>query len=187
MTWPYERGTSHSTLHDEFERVVACFERPLAQFLFRFVFHRETTLDLAQETFVKAFQNLHRYDNTRPFSTWLFAIAANVAKDYLRKHARRREVPFSTTPGEEHPGESTASLDQPDRQLATHELGDAIEAALVSLPLLYREPVLLRHTAGLSVDETAAALGISAGVVKTRLFRARQMLQETLGKEWLQR
>jgi RNA polymerase sigma-70 factor (ECF subfamily) len=78
-------------------------------------------------------------------------------------------------------------FNQPDRNLDTRELGDAIEAAIASLPLIYREPLLFRHAAGLSIDETAEALGTSTAVVKTRLFRARQLLQETLGKEWLAR
>ena len=67
MNWPYELGASVSALQNGFEEVVACFERPLAQFLYRFVFRQETAIDLTQETFVKAFLNLHRYDNTRPF------------------------------------------------------------------------------------------------------------------------
>ena len=61
----------------------------------------------------------------------------------------------------------------------------ALEAAIGDLPLLYREPLVLRHTAGLSVEQTAEVLGTTAGVVKTRLFRARARLQEALGKEWL--
>jgi RNA polymerase sigma-70 factor (ECF subfamily) len=187
MKWPYELGTSHSTLQNQFEVVVAQFERPLAQFLFRFVFQQEAALDLAQETFVKAFRNLHRYDNARPFSTWLFAIASNVAKDHLRKNARRAELIASAATWQEASTPETLCVDQPDRQLDAYELGDAIERAIASLPLVYREPLLLRHTAGLSIEETGDALGTSPGVIKTRLFRARQMLQETLGKEWLHR
>ena len=181
MKWPYELGASASTLQDAFEQVVAQFERPLVQFLYRFVFHNETALDLAQETFVKAFQNLHRYDNTRPFSTWLFAIASNVAKDFLRKHSRITEVPIS----EPETGACTATFRQPDQQLDAAELARAIEEAVAALPLSYREPLLLRHTAGLSVEQVAEVLGTTVGVVKTRLFRARSKLQETLGKEWL--
>lgn len=183
MNWPYELGASISTLRDHFESVVAQFERPLAQFLYRFVFRPETALDLAQETFVKAFQNLHRYDSARPFSTWLFSIASNLAKDYLRKHAH-----ITTTPLDEALVDGyEPCFRQPDRQLEATELGQALEAAIASLPLIYREPLLLRHTAGLSVGQTAEVLGTSDGVVKTRLFRARAKLQESLGKEWLVR
>jgi len=183
MKWPYELGTTLPTLQRDFELVVTTFERPLVGFLFRFVLDHATTLDLAQETFVKAFQNLSRYDNTRPFSTWLFAIAANLAKDHLRKTARRAGCVSLGT----HESADEVSFDQPDRNLETLELGNAIDAAIAALPLIYREPLLLRHIAGLSLDETADALGTSAGVVKTRLFRGRQLLQQTLGKEWLAR
>jgi RNA polymerase sigma-70 factor (ECF subfamily) len=183
MKWPYELGTSLPTLQRDFELVVATFERPLVQFLFRFVFDHGTALDLAQETFVKAFQNLSRYDNTRAFSTWLFAIASNLAKDHVRKTTRRTAL-FA---GAAADSADEVCFNQPDRNLDTRELGDAIEAAIASLPLIYREPLLFRHAAGLSIDETAEALGTSTAVVKTRLFRARQLLQETLGKEWLAR
>ena len=181
MNWPYELGASVSALQNGFEEVVARFERPLAQFLYRFVFRQETAIDLTQETFVKAFLNLHRYDNTRPFSTWLFSIASNLAKDHLRKHSRAVEVPYSESSGEQQ----DLHFRQPDRQVDATELGHAIESAIAALPLTYREPLLLRHTAGLSVEQTAEVLGTTVAVVKTRLFRARAKLQETLGKEWL--
>lgn len=181
MNWPYELGAAHSTLEQEFECVVAQFERPLAQFLFRFVGRRETALDLAQETFMKAFQNLHRYDPRRPFSTWIFSIASNLAKDFLRKHSRFSEAPLD----EACDGDCEPPFLRPDRRLDAAELGAAIEQAVASLPLTLREPLLLRHTAGLSIEEAAALLGTTTGVVKTRLFRARQKLQELLGKEWL--
>lgn len=178
MNWPDELGASVATLQHAFHRVVAQFQRPLAQYLYRFVYRRDAALDLTQETFVKAYQNLHRYDNARPFSTWLFAIASNLAKDHLRKTSRYVEVPLSESPEEE------MELRQPDRQLETLELGQAIEDAIASLPTLYREPLLLRHSAGLSVEQTAEVLGTTVAVVKVRLFRARSKLQEILGKEW---
>jgi RNA polymerase sigma-70 factor (ECF subfamily) len=181
MNWPYELGASTSTLQKAFDCVVAQFQRPLAQYLYRFVFRQDTALDLTQETFVKAFQNLHRYDNARPFSTWLFSIASNLAKDHLRKHSRRHEVPCDEAAEDER----ELCFRRPDRQLEAAELGHAIEEAIAALPLLYREPLLLRHTAGLSVEQTAELLGITPGVVKIRLFRARTRLQESLGKEWL--
>ncbi len=181
MNWPYEVGASLSVLQGGFETVVQQFQRPLAQYLYRFVLQREVAIDLTQETFVKAFQNLHRYDNTRPFSTWLFSIASNLAKDRMRKISRASEVPYS----EHDDYVEEPRFRRPDRQLETAELGQALEAAITALPLLYREPLLLRHTAGLNVEQTAEVLGTTAGVVKTRLFRARARLQEALGKEWL--
>jgi len=179
MNWPYELGASASTLQKAFDCVVAQFQKPLAQYLYRFVFRQDAALDLAQETFVKAFQNLHRYDSTRPFSTWLFSIASNLAKDHLRKISRVTEVPLNESIEED------TKYRQPDRQLETSELGDAIEEAIGALPALYREPLLLRHTAGLTVEQTADVLGTSVSAVKVRLFRARTKLQELLGKEWL--
>ena len=181
MKWPYELGASLPTLQSEFDLVVAQFERPLVQFLHRFVFRADLAVDLAQESFVKAYENLHRYDAARPFSTWLFSIASNLAKDYLRKHGRL--VPMDCLDGATEA--SSPVFRRPDRQLEATELGAAIEEAVAALPLLLREPLLLRHTAGLSIEEIAEALGVTANVVKVRLFRARQKLQELLGKEWL--
>lgn len=181
MNWPYELGASQSALQSDFDAVVRQFQRPLAQYLHRYVCQREAAIDLTQETFVKAYQNLHRYDPTRPFSTWIFSIASNLAKDRLRKTTRAAEVPYSEL---DDLGEAPC-FQRPDRQLDASELGQALEAAIAALPLLYREPLVLRHTAGLSVEQTAEVLGTTAGVVKTRLFRARSRLQEALGKEWL--
>ena len=181
MKWPYDLGASVPTLQAEFDSVVAHFERPLISYLYRFVFHAETAADLAQETFVKAYQNLHRYDAGRRFSTWLFAIASNLAKDHLRKFGQAAE-----TEDLENAGEQVIPLClRPDRQLEASELGRALEEAISALPLLLREPLLLRHVAGLSTEETAEALDVSSSVVKVRLFRARQILQELLGKEWM--
>ncbi len=183
MNWPYEFGASASTLHEAFASVVAHFQRPLAQFMFRFVHRQDAALDLTQEAFVKAFQNLHRYDSARSFSTWLFALASNLAKDHLRKHGQREEVPWE----EQFEGDGDLPVRRPDHQVEAAELGAAIEHAIADLPLIYREPLLLRHTAGLSVEQTAEALETSVGVIKTRLFRARARLQEALGREWLPR
>lgn len=178
MNWPHELGASSSTLQNSFEAVVLQFQRPLAQYLFRFVFREDVALDLTQETFVKAFQNLHRYDPVRPFSTWIFSIASNLAKDHLRKVTRVAEVPL------EEELEVESDCRRPDHRLDASELGRAIEESIAALPLNYREPLVLRHTAGLSIEEIAQVLGVTEAVVKTRLFRARAKLQESLGKEW---
>ena len=124
--------------------------------------------DATQDAFIRAYQNLRKYDLSRKFSTWLFTVAANVAKNALRKRRREREPPLSEMGGD--PAEAVHE----DIKLA------AVRAAVAELPEPYRAPVVLYYWHGLPVGEIGEVLGLPAGTVKTRLHRARALIRAKL-------
>ena len=128
--------------------------------------------DLAQVVFLKAFRSLESYDLGRPFHSWLFAIAHHAALDFLR--ARKTDLSLDH---DEHPIDPVDGADGPERLAEAALDGALVERLIAALPPLYREALLLRHGEGLSVEETAAALGVPEGTVKIRLFRARELMR----------
>lgn len=133
---------------------------------------RDDAEDAVQETFVRAFAALDTYRGRGQFRAWLFRIAGNHCRDRLKAHSRRNR-----------------SLEEPemDRLLTDDGKGAerfvlraAVFDAVVSLPVTYRAPVVLHYMEGMSVAETAAALGRSSTAVKVQLWRARGLLADRL-------
>lgn len=170
-----------------FAELVRRFERPVFSLVYRLVRHRETAEDLAQEAFVKAYQNLDRFDPKYKVSSWLFKIAHNHAIDHLRRR-RPQTLSIEGSPyaeserGEDRSGLSLASDDEsPDAEVAARELGDAIEHAIAHLRPQYRTAVVLRHLEGRAYEEIAQIMDLPVGTVKTYLHRARGELKVALG------
>lgn len=141
-------------------------------FLYRLTGDARDAEDLAQVVFLKAFRSLEAFDLSRPFHSWLFAIAHHAALDHLR--ARRTVLSLDH---DEHPIDPADGADGPERLAEAALDGALVERLISALPPLYREALLLRHGEGLSVEEVAAALGIPEGTVKIRLFRARELMR----------
>ncbi len=180
MDWPYELGAPPETLARCFDIVVRQFEKPMLRLLLGYSRREAVAAELAQEVFVKAYQQIFRYDPTRPFSGWIFTIAANHARDFLRRQqSHPQDSPLENT--RDCPD---AAFRTPDRQMESAELSVALEAAITGLDPVYSEPLILRHSAGLDVREIGEVLGLSVDAVKTRLSRARRQLQMVLEKEW---
>ena len=169
-----------------FRELVRRYERPVFSLIFRMVRDRETSEDLAQETFIKVLNHIDRYRPEFKFSSWLFKIANNLTIDHLRKRqlktisidgsphaATAAEVEASTFDVEAR-GES--ALDE----MQSRELGGAIEKAIAKLRPEYRACILLRHVEDRSYEEIAATLDLPLGTVKTYIHRARHELREAL-------
>ena len=162
--------------------LVRRYERPVYSVLMRVVRRAEDAEDLVQETFVKVFRALDRYDTERPFSAWIFTIASRLAIDHLR---RRRVKTVSLEVSE--PGSTEErTMDVEDTGLKPDEVTSHAEeekqaASLIdSLPEHYRIVVLLRHQQDLSYEEIAEALNLPLGTVKARIHRARALLKDRL-------
>lgn len=143
-----------------------------------------TAEDLAQETFVKAFRNLRRYDPRRKLASWLFKIAHNTTLDHLRRKSLDT-VPLE--PGDAAGEESREVLAAPetwapDRRAESAELLAALERALARLAPKYREILLLRFREGLAYQEIADVVALPMGTVKIQLHRARKQLAHELAK-----
>ena len=147
-----------------FERLFERYHAPILNYVHRMVGDRALAEDLTQDAFVKAYKAL---GNTRPdlaFKAWLYRIATNTAISYLRRKKLIRWVPILGT-------QDYASNESIERTVGhRHD----VQAALDQLPTHYAAVLILRHYEGLSLAETAQALGISENAAKLRLFRARK-------------
>lgn len=153
-----------------FELLVRRHERVLFNVALRMLGNREEAADATQNTFVKVYQHLDEFDCDRRFFSWLYRILVNECLNIRRAR-----------PGvSEEIGSALASSAGPFETLERSERHRRIQAALLSLPHEYREVVVLRHFAGLSYDDIAAAVGVPAKTVKSRLYSARQRLGELL-------
>ena len=140
-----------------------------------------------QAAYVSAFSSMDRFEGRSSLSTWLTRIVMNEALGRLRSERRRRSrleavgVPVLDAYRERLMAGSQPS--QPDSAVAREQLRRLIERAVAGLPEIFRTVFVLRDVEGMSVEETADALGIPAATVKTRLLRARRRLQEALAPE----
>ena len=151
-------------------------------FLFRMTGRRETAVDLAQETFVKLYQARHRYRPQGQFSTYLFAIAANLARNHARWLTRHPTVSLDAPgpDGTEHIPEPAAPGNTPAEAVLAREKSAAVSAAILALPLDLREALTLLVYEDMGYAEIAQLSGCSAKAVETRIYRARRILREKL-------
>jgi RNA polymerase sigma-70 factor (ECF subfamily) len=134
--------------------------------------------DVMQQAYVNAYTNLRQFKGQAQFATWLTRIAINEALARVRRRARHEPFDEGAANVELFMASNTAS--DPERQAFTGELRDLLEWAIDALPDGAREVFVLREVEGLSTAETAASLGVSEDVVKTRLLRARAALRRSL-------
>ena len=153
-----------------FEPLVARYERVLFSVALRLIGEYEDARDATQNVFVKAFEQLHRYDPQRRFFSWLYRIAVNECLNARR--ARKPSEPLH---------EAFDSRSGPFEAFAEVEARNRIDQALKSLSFEYREVIVLRHFVDLSYEEMAEATGVPEKTVKSRLFSARQKLAGLLG------
>lgn len=167
--------------------LVSRYQRPVFSFIYRMVRDRELAEDLAQDTFIRAFDNLGKYDPAYKFSSWLFKVGHNLTVD----HIRRRELdtvsihgaPDAVTSDQQEATSVSLESDfeRPDELLEARQLGASIEEAIDRLRPEYRTAILLRHVEGYSYDEISEVMEIPLGTVKTYIHRARAELQDMLG------
>ena len=140
--------------------------------------------EVAQEAVLKAFSALPRFRGESKFSTWLIQITINEARLKLRKHRRHlyESVDEQQTDqnGDYFPKDYADWREIPSETIHRKELREALQRALNSLPTKYREVLILRDVQHLNIQETAQALGITEGTVKTRLLRARLQMRDAL-------
>lgn len=171
---------------DAMEQLFARFQKPLFNFFYRMVGRRETAEDLVQETFIKLCRFGHTFcGSNAKFTTWLYSVAGNQCRDYIRHSNRRPETPVADmeqTYSEEDQIElPVESLESPvEEHLMQMELREELKVAIRSLPEKERTAIILREYHGLEYKEIAETLGCPIGSVKVLIFRARQRLRERL-------
>lgn len=166
---------------EAFGKLLELYQARVYGFVRRMVRSADEAEDIAQEVFVKAFQNISKFDGRASFSTWLFKIASNLCIDKARRHQRRPEpVSLSNDDGDAREVETSDLRWDPQNVAVVGEMERAIEAAIASLSEKLRGVLLLHDLEGLSYDEIATTVGVPVGTVKSRLFLARAHLQAAL-------
>jgi RNA polymerase sigma-70 factor (ECF subfamily) len=160
---------------------------PVFHFLCRMVGNEDDANDLAQETFVRVFRARTSFRLGEKFSTWLYTIAANLARNQFRWRARHPNVSLESeteTAGQTLGSTLPAKDRAPNEQALAAERAVAVRAAVSKLPEDLREAIVLCEWEELSVAEAAAILETTPKAVESQLYRARQILRERL-KSWL--
>ena len=160
---------------------------PVFHFLCRMVGNEDDANDLAQETFVRVFRARASFRPGEKFSTWLFTIAANLARNHFRWRSRHPNVSLEAETGdsEQTLGSTLPANDPaPNEQALTAERAKAVRTAVNKLPEDLREAMVLCEWEERSVAEAAVILEATPKAVESRLYRARQILRERL-KQWL--
>ena len=158
----------------------------LFHYLVRSLQSEEDAADLAQETFVRVYQNRARFDASHKFSTWLYVIATNLVKSRYRYRTRHPQVSLDAeneVTGESFRESVAEDKPTPSESLQGAERAEAVRKAVGQLPEELRTPLILSEYEELSHAEIGAILACTPKAVETRIYRARKLLRENLG--WL--
>mgnify|MGYP003978871527 CR=1 FL=1 len=172
-----------------FDVIVSRYKGRLYNCVYRMVHSSEMAEDLVQETFLRVFNNRHRYQATSNFSTWIYTIALNLARSELRKRKRRQFFSINSSTSKNNDERTNEGIDLPDHSfspeedLAHSEMGRSIQKAIDQLPVKYRTVIVLRDIQELSYEQISDILECPTGTVKSRVNRARLRLQEML-RQW---
>jgi RNA polymerase sigma-70 factor (ECF subfamily) len=171
MTWILQAQHGDD---DALTSIVEAYQKPVYNLCYRMLGEPEAAEDAAQDTFLKAYQNLSRYDRERPFATWLLSIAAHHCIDKLR---RRRFPTFSIDEDEEGQTElPDRSAPDPETEAARKQEREHLHGILQTLDPVDRAAIILRYWYDASEVEIAQTLKLTVPAVKSRLHRARREL-----------
>jgi RNA polymerase sigma-70 factor (ECF subfamily) len=165
-----------------FDILVRKYQYKIAQLINRYINDPHEALDVAQESFIKAYRALPSFRGESAFYTWLYRIAINTAKNHIAMRARRpSEDEIEIEEAEQF--ESAVHLrdqETPEGLILTEELARFIQQALDELPEELRTAISLREFDGLSYEEIAEVMNCPVGTVRSRLFRAREAIDKKL-------
>ena len=159
-----------------FNELMGRYSRRIVNYVYRIIGDRDRAEDLLQDTFIRVYRNIDRFDQKRKFSTWLYTIATNLAKNELRNTGRSPLMYFQNLfyrKEDKKMFEAVDQADKPDDQLYKSQLKNLVAKAVEKLPERHRLVFTLRETEGKSYEEIAEILDCNIGTVKSRLNRAR--------------
>jgi RNA polymerase sigma-70 factor (ECF subfamily) len=158
-----------------FETILERYQKPVFNVALRLLSNTDDAADVAQSTFVKAYEKLNSYDDRYKFFSWLYRIAVNTSLNFLEQKKR------SDLLGDEDVSEGNHL----EEELHAAERVEKLEDAILNLPVEYRVVIVLRHFHDLSYEEMGMILDLPDKTVKSRLFTARKMLKDILIKAGL--
>jgi RNA polymerase sigma-70 factor, ECF subfamily len=182
MNWTDEELVDRAKSGDQesFNQLILRWERPIYALAYRVIGQEEDARDVAQETFLRAFRALPGFKGEAKFSSWIYRIALNLCRDWIR---RKRRTPVSQLPedvdlddlvAERGPTESVEDL------VARRELSTVVEEAMGILPEEQRTAVILKEYHGMTFQEIAELQGVPLSTVKTRLYQGLSVLRKHL-------
>ncbi len=169
-----------------FEELIDRYSGDIYALLFRITENAEEASDLTQDTFIRVLRSIGKFRGDSELKTWIYSIAINESRNRFRWWKRRRRdvtVSLDATIGDTDMMVSDTIADHsvsPEDATLSREREYAIKTALMDIPEVYREAIILCDIEGLSYEETAAALGIGLGTVKSRISRGREELRRLL-------
>ena len=167
---------------DAYRALVERHSRSVFRLAYRMTGNEQDAEDVVQETFLRAYRQLHRYEARASFGTWLYRIASNYSLDLMRSRARHPQVAagLSAESGWYALGTVASEAPGPDRLLFGDEVQRKVESTLSELSQQERTAFVLRHFEGQSIEEIGSSLGLSGNATKHSIFRAVQKLRRAL-------
>jgi RNA polymerase sigma-70 factor (ECF subfamily) len=163
---------------EAFGALVNKYKTKVFNLSYSFTRDRETADDLTQEVFIKVYYSMEKFKFQSGFGTWLYRIAVNHFKDYLRKHAKERHISIEALVRE--PAISEDEIKKMEKTQESADKKKLLHVALQSLPEKHQVILTLRDIQGHSYEEIASILKLSPGTVDSRLHRARKMLRKKI-------
>ena len=157
---------------EAFTKLVEAYQTPVYNLAYRMLGNSVEAEDAAQETFIRVYTRLHTYDEDRKFSSWLLSIASHYCIDRLR----RRRMTLLSLEDVAFTGHLASDVDRPEETVVRDEKEGMVRKLLDKLPEDYRAAVVLRYWYDCSYKEIAHMLDTTESAIKSRLFRARQMM-----------
>ena len=168
-----------------FDLLVIKYQRKLARLLSQFIRDAAEVEDVAQETFIKAYRALPSFRGDSAFYTWLYRIGINTAKNFLISQGRR--APTMTSAGFDiedaenfEEGSQLREMNTPESELMSKQIAETVNQTLQELPEELRKAITLREIEGISYEEIATIMNCPIGTVRSRIFRAREIIAEKL-------
>jgi len=172
---------------EAFTQLVTRYKDSITNYLNMMVGDYDIAVDLSQETFLRVYRSINRYSNLYQFSTWIYRIATNLAIDEIRYRKRRGQVFYKNVLGSRpqgakdgHEFEITDVRRGPRDEILRKESSQILGDAIRSLPKKYRTAFIMKEVQELPYETIAKVLNCSAGTIKSRLHRARELLQRKL-------
>ena len=165
-----------------FSQVIAHYKNMVYNLAYRMSNNPHEAEDISQEAFLRAYQSLARFNPSYKFSTWLYQITLNIIRDKFK----RKEIDYVSldtpikTDDSEFYHQPADLTNNPEQIIARQEDAQSIQQAIYSLPLKYREVIVLRHLQDLSYIEISNILKLPTGTIKVHLYRARELLKKIL-------
>jgi RNA polymerase sigma-70 factor (ECF subfamily) len=166
-----------------FDLLVVKYQRRLMRLVSRIVREPAEAEDVVQESFIKAYRAIRYFRGDSAFYTWLYRIGINTAKNFIASQGRRMPLPtetdFEQADGFEN-GKQLRDINTPESMLASKQIAHTVNAAVDALPVDLRTAIVLREIEGLSYEDIADIMACPIGTVRSRIFRAREVIAEQL-------